>query len=65
MATVTRVTHCLLEEIPKSWLVDRDYPWQRYLLEMYMQKFYPDIKLTSPITLIEWLDVRGAMIGRN
>lgn len=53
MATITKVKHCKVYELLIDEVRQEGFPDDKELLEN-LQKYYPDLQLTSEITYIEW-----------
>lgn len=58
MVDIIKVKHILLSEVsPEEWEAD-GFVSQEDMLEK-LKKFYPNINLDSPVTILFWENVRG------
>lgn len=61
MADVTTVRHCQLCKVtPEEWEYE-GYVSQGQMVED-LRRFYPNITLFSPVTIIQWEHVRGKLV---
>ncbi len=58
LAEITNVRHCTLREVAEEEYQADDFLTQEDLLEG-LQKFYPNMILDSPVTVIRWKNVKG------
>ncbi|MBU6414781.1 ASCH domain-containing protein [Patescibacteria group bacterium] len=61
MADITNVRHCTLREVTQEEYEDDGFHSQEDLLQG-MQRFYPNLTLDSPVTVIRWEKVRGFLV---
>ena len=61
MADIVSVHHCLLRNVTKKEYEADGFKSRSELLAG-LRKFYPDLKMNSPITIIGWDNVRGKLI---
>lgn len=64
MADITNVRHCLLQEVTEEeWRAD-GYDSQEHMLES-LRSYYSDLTLSSPVTIIQWENVRGGAVPQG
>ncbi|MFC1702932.1 ASCH domain-containing protein [Patescibacteria group bacterium] len=61
MADISSVVHCTLEEVTEEELRDDGFTDHADMIAQ-LGRFYPDISLTSQVTVIRWVDVRGKLV---
>ena len=64
MADITNVRHCTLCEITQEEYEADGFNSQDDMLQG-MQRFYPNMTLDSPVTIIIWEQVRGFLADHN
>ena len=62
MADIVEVRHCTLAAVTYTEMAADSFPTYVELLEG-MRRFYPDMDLDSPVTVIRWANVRGKMVN--
>jgi len=62
MADIVEVRHCILEAVTYEEMAADGFPTYVELLEG-MRRFYTDMGLDSPVTVIRWANVRGKMVN--
>ncbi|KKR10321.1 MAG: hypothetical protein UT37_C0003G0020 [Parcubacteria group bacterium GW2011_GWA2_39_18] len=63
MATIVEVRHCLLKEVTQEECLQDGVRNLEELLNN-LRKYYPNISLDSPVTIIKWDDIRGYVVNR-
>ncbi len=58
MADITQVSHCTLSEVTEEECRDDGAANKKELLAD-LKRFYPNITMDSPVTVIRWANVRG------
>lgn len=64
MADITDVRHCTLREVTQEEYEDDGFHSQDDLL-WGMRKFYPNMTLDSPVTVIKWEKARGFLVDNS
>lgn len=64
MADITDVRHCALREVTQEEYEDDGFHSQDDLLQG-MQRFYPNMTLDSPVTVIRWEKARGFLVDHG
>ena len=60
MAKITSVRHCALRDVTKKEYEDDGFETHEELLDG-LKRFYPDLTLDSPVTVIRWGDIEGKL----
>ncbi|MEX1061675.1 MAG: ASCH domain-containing protein [Patescibacteria group bacterium] len=63
-ATVTQVTHCLLEELKAEEIKADGYATHQEALDD-MRQWYPDLSMKSKVTVIRWANARGTLVTQR
>lgn len=61
MADIENVRHCVLNEVTREEWADDGFTSQEDLLTG-LQRFYPNMTMDSPVTIIRWKNVRGFLV---
>lgn len=64
MADITNVRHCTLREVTEEEYQDDGFHTQDDLLKG-LQRFYPNMTLDSPVTVIRWQNARGFLVDHS
>jgi hypothetical protein len=64
MADVVDVRHTTLEEISEEEYVADGFQSSEEMLSG-MKRFYPNLSMNSPVTVIRWDNVRGILFDKN
>lgn len=62
-ADIMDVQHTSLAEVSEKALIDAEFGSREEAVEA-LRRFYPNIVMHSPVTVIRWANVRGALTGQ-
>ena len=64
MADIVSVRHCLLRNVTKKEYKADGFKSRSELLQG-LRRFYPNLKMDSPVTVIGWKNARGVLVDNH